>query len=203
MKRFLSAILLLALCISVVSAAPSIGVLAPSQDAAVTVITGDTQRPAPEDTVSGDAVPDQYRGALAEAIALSEKTESNTGSSGHAPADPIPSVSEIITCFDPNYTVSALEGLKQLTFVQDLKDAATGLPISADAWGTHDFVRVTLSGGELTRDAKSEEFTVVLFDTARNTVHLLDLQSYDPDTGDYTVDLPCIGPFLLTWHAVE
>lgn len=203
MKRILTFFLLLTLCVSAVSAAPSIGVLAPSQEASVSLVTGSTQQPVPEDTFTGDSVAAQYSGTLAQAVTLAQATQTDTGSNGHGIVESIPSVEEIVTCFAPDYAPDPLAGLKQLTYLQDLKYTATRLPVPADAWGKSDCIRVKLPGSELTRDASKEEFVIVLFDTKAGTVHLLEMRDYDPGTGNYTVDFPCIGPYMLTWRSGE
>lgn len=197
MKRIICLVLAAVLLLATAMAAPSITEL--EQECLVTIVAEDealAQLLAGESIYTSRALVEQYEGAAREVILRAEQTYAETGTNGHTIAESIPSVAEIFA--DASYSGEAdLAALHQLTYMQDFKFESTGYRVIAKAGQPAGF-EATIEGGELMKSAASEDFLILQLDLESGELHEVELKAYDAETGVYTADFHCFGPYMVT-----
>lgn len=203
MRRAIPLMLALWLFAAPACAAPSISAL--ETERAVTIAASEQLEAAlPE--LAGDviytsrALPEQYDAGTASVIELAEQTFEEMGTNGHTIAQTIPSVEEIFAGTRPVKASGAeddLGALSQLTYMQDFKLESTGWRI-VPREGLPDVIVATIDGGEVTRSARQEDFVIVQVDLTTGERYTLPMQAYDPETGVFVVEFPCVGPYMIT-----
>lgn len=137
-----------------------------------------------------------------------------TGANGKSIVEEIPSVSEMIEAYCEAVQVENkqdaeidLRSLDQLTYLLDFKYASTDYRVVAGERVTtlRDAVKLDngmfsarLRGGEIIRSAQPEKYVIVQIDPQTNEVYYLTMKDYDEKTGDFTVEFPCVGPYMIT-----
>lgn len=178
---------------------------------------------AQEGVYLSQAVPSQYtiKNALGEIVETelsqmvraSESVICETGVNGQGIQEEIPSVSQLLHVLrgeepeDGNVLDIDPNRLDQLTYMMDLKYITTGYrvatgvqtSVSGQAVYLEDGrIRVTLRGGEVIRGGSMDDYVILLVNPHTNQPVFLRMQEYNEKTGDYTVEFPFIGPFMVT-----
>lgn len=184
-------------------AAPSISALETPKT--ITISTDDAQEDeriqelAEETIITSRANVEQYDAGTADIIARAEKTFEETGTNGHTISDPIPTVDEIFSDIK-GQSAYDLKALKQLTYLQDFKQETTGNRIVPRGRFSN-AVEVTIPGDELLKSARREDFVIIQLDLETGELYFLTMKKYDSETGAFSVDFPCFGPYMITIYA--
>lgn len=116
-------------------------------------------------------------------------------------ADSWPTVSEIVQFFDPVSGGEVLDDLEQLTILQDIKYTMNGNHvqntdlIDGASIQQHE---MHVEKYEAIRFARNQDFVILQFDLENHCVYQLTMKDYDSHTGAFTVEFPCVGPFMIT-----
>lgn len=136
-----------------------------------------------------------------------------TGTNGTAIVDDIPSVEEVLKDMSPNGEINFgeesgydLSKLDQLTYMLDFKYVTTHYRVIAGVKVEYKeesvvldngMIEATIDGGEIMRSAAKEQFVIIQVDSVTEEVHFLTMKDYNAENGDYTVDFPCTGPYMI------
>lgn len=55
-----------------------------------------------------------------------------------------------------------------------------------------------IDGDEIIRSADIKDYLIIQIDATSGEIHYLAMQDYDADTGKYTIEFPCVGPYIIT-----
>lgn len=50
---------------------------------------------------------------------------------------------------------------------------------------------------EVAKDLKQEDLVIMMVDPETGEVYFIEIDEYDPETGEITAEFPCLGPFLV------
>lgn len=50
---------------------------------------------------------------------------------------------------------------------------------------------------EVAKDLEQDDLIILLIDPATGEIHFIEVEEYDPETGDITATFPCLGPFTI------
>lgn len=50
---------------------------------------------------------------------------------------------------------------------------------------------------EVAKDLEQDDLVILLIDPATGEIHFIEVEEYDPETGDITAAFPCLGPFTI------
>ena len=196
MIRGICLALILCLMGSAALAAPSISAL--EQECPVAIVMENeamAQMLAGEALCTSRALTEQYDSVEAEVIQRAEQTFAETGTNGHTLVERIPSVAEVFNGVKRSGDAD-LSALRQLTYMQDFKFTSTGFRVVADEEEDQAFV-ATIEGGETMKAAVKEDFVVLQLNPESGELLELELQTYDAETGVYTVAFPCFGAYMV------
>lgn len=175
---------------------------------------------------TNEAVSDQYKhtdeqGELA-ATPLSEMIDTGAGTitetdqNGNAIPDEISTVEDMLDTYcaaakvdktGEEHTDIDLSQLDQLTYWLDFKYKTTDYRVIAGENVTKDgkatvlddgMVVAAIDGGEIIRAANMEDYLIIQIDATTGKLHYLTMKDYDVTTGRYTVEFPCVGPYMVT-----
>lgn len=173
---------------------------------------------------TNEAVTEQYKskGAdgktvstpLSDIIDLGKGTISVTNTNGISIPDKICSVDEMISAYYENAGPENrsepeidLKKLDQLTYWQDFKYEETDFRVISGANVSlnnktielqNGMIVAEIDGGEITRSADIDDYVIIQIDAASGEVHYLTMKNYDAESGKFTIEFPCIGPYMIT-----
>lgn len=147
-------------------------------------------------------------------IDLGAGTLTEVNQNGNAIPDDISTVEEMIDsyCASANVEKPAdkkvdLSNLDQLTYWLDFKYETTDYRVIAGEKADKDGIETTLDngmiiakidGGEIIRSADIKDYLIIQIDATSGEIHYLAMQDYDADTGKYTIEFPCVEPYIIT-----
>lgn len=153
---------------------------------------------------------------LSAMIDMASGTITETGENGKSIVDDIPSVREILASvsaesvdsYEKEYGYNT-DKLEQLTYMQDFKYSETDYRIMQGDWfpkkdgsGSiqldNGMIEAAIHGGEAIRSASIEDYVIVQVNPETYECYFLTMSAYDEKTGTFTVDFPCIGPYMIT-----
>lgn len=175
---------------------------------------------------TNEAVSDQYRHTdeqgelvetpLSEMIDTGAGTITETDQNGNAIPDEISTVEEMLGTYcaaakvektGEEHTDIDLSQLDQLTYWLDFKYETTDYRVIAGENVTKDgkatvldngMIVAEIGGGEIIRSAAIDDYLIIQIDAATGKLHYLTMKDYDVTTGRYTVEFPCVGPYMVT-----
>lgn len=50
---------------------------------------------------------------------------------------------------------------------------------------------------EVAKDLEKDDLIILMIDPETGEIHFIELDEYDPETGDITAEFPCLGPFTI------
>lgn len=198
MKKLISALLAISIvfcCAFSVMAAPSIGELVPDKEVTVDQEKLPEALKTDDNIIIGAAKTEEYTGTAASII---EKAQAAAVSEEGEPAATVAEIFEDVTVVATEDAPAVeLSSLKQLTAMLDFKFEKTDMAIT-DAGVFEEPVEVGIKGGEITKGGSIDDFIILQLNPETNEVYVLTMKTYDPETGDFTVDFPCFGPYMVT-----
>lgn len=150
---------------------------------------------------------------LSRMITASESILQETGGNGQGVVDEIPTVTKLLEYLQPDQPVENgemefdLNQLDQLTYMMDLKYLTTGYrvrtgvqtSVNGKAVYLEDGrIQATLEGGEVIRAGSIDDYVILLINPHTNVPVFLRMKEYNSSTGEYTVEFPFTGPFMVT-----
>ena len=126
----------------------------------------------------------------------------------------IPTVEEILQQLDPEQKTNIQEEygydpavLDQLTYMMDFKYVVTRKRVLAGevvqtkteaVLLDNGMIEAFIEGSEVTRSADKEDYLIIQADPVSEKIYVLQMKEYDWETGDFVVDFPCVGPYMIT-----
>ena len=151
---------------------------------------------------------------LSSAIDLAAKSFTEINENGKSVVEEIPSVNEILQQLDPEQKTDLQEEygcdpemLDQLTYMMDFKYVVTrkrviaGEEVQTETKAVvldNGMIEASIVGGEVIRSAQKEDYLLIQADPISEKVYVLEMKEYDPQTGDFVVDFPCVCPYMIT-----
>lgn len=150
---------------------------------------------------------------LSNMVDAAKYTKTETNQNGKSIVEDIPSVKEIISAVNEDadrickeeYGVD-LAQMKQLTYMMDMKYVTTTHRVTAgEEVKTEDsavvlddgMVKAKIHGGEVIRQDHAASIYLIHINEKTEKISILKMETYDPETGVYTVTIPGIGPFMV------
>ena len=147
-------------------------------------------------------------------IELAAKSLKEKNENGKSVVESIPTVEEILQQLDPEQKTNIQEEygydpavLDQLTYMMDFKYVVTRKRVLAGevvqtkteaVLLDNGMIEAFIEGSEVTRSADKEDYLVIQADPVSEKIYVLQMKEYDWETGDFVVDFPCVGPYMIT-----
>ena len=173
-----------------------------------------TDRANSEEYMTADEEGELQETPLSRAIGMAASAVTGTDENGAPMVDNIPTVADIVRALKQDEADEQGEGetfdldsLDQLTYFRDFKYAVSGKKVTAGDQLVVDGqaivlengqIQVSISGDEVMRSGQKEAFRIIQCDPVKKTYYVLEMKEYDETTGDFIVDFPCVGPYMVT-----
>lgn len=178
---------------------------------------------------TNQAISDQYKEKdengelrpteMSELIDTAASTITETNENGKSIVEAIPDVSEILSNisqqspqeYEKEFGYDPDE-LDQLTYMMDFKYVSTDYRVIAGEELAienrkevldNGMICASVNGNEILRSASKEDFVIIQVDPVTHKVYFFEMATYDEKTGMYSVDFPCIGPYMITQIRAE
>lgn len=173
-----------------------------------------TDRANSEEYMTADEAGELQETPLSKAISMAASAVTGVAENGAPVVDNVPTVADIIRALKQDEAEEQGEGeafdldsLDQLTYFRDFKYVVSGKKVTAGDRLVVDGqavvlengqIQVSISGDEVMRSGQKETFRIIQCDPVKKTYYVLEMKEYDETTGDFIVDFPCVGPYMVT-----
>ena len=165
-----------------------------------------TDRANSEEYMIADEAGELQETPLSKVIGMAASAVTGVAENGTPVVDDIPTVADIIRELKQEGSFD-LDSLDQLTYFRDFKYADSGKRVTVGDQLVVDGqavvlengqIQVSISGDEVMRSGKKEAFRIIQCDPVKKTYYVLEMKEYDETTGNFIVNFPCVGPYMVT-----